>query len=592
MLENLNITKKFPIVMISFALLSALVTGIIAYSNTSEELKTAAEDKLSSLLESRKATLHNYFVDIRNDVKFHAQSPSVINALVALSYAWTTLGDSQTDKLKKTYVDDNPYAHGQKQSFLYANNQTDYDQVHKQYHPEFLNLITLNRYHDLFLFDIHGNLLYTVAKEHDFATNILTGEWAHTHLSLLFSSIINNPHTDKVFFEDFQPYSPSGDQPASFVGTQVLNSHREVIGVLVLQMPIEPLNTVMQVTAGMGKTGETYVVGPDKLMRSDSRFFAGRSILKTRVDTSSINLALEGQSGVHIITDYRGVSVYSAFSPFDFGQLRWAIVAEVDEQEIMQPIYKMNYFLFISTSIVVSIILLLGYLLSANIARPIVDMTHIMKQLANNNLAVNIGVPDRQDEVGYMAKALNIFKNNAIEREKLQQQLVYLANHDTLTGLPSRQYGTQHLTEMIKINEKQHTKLALLFIDLDGFKSINDALGHTEGDTLLINVASKLKQCVRTDDFVARLGGDEFVVILSPVSTDRDYTEITQRILKKLDVPYTHNDQPLHVTASIGIAVYPDDALSTHELIKIADLAMYQAKEAGKNTARRLNNAV
>lgn len=592
MLENLNITKKLPFVMISFALLSALVTGVIAYKNTSDELKTAAQDKLFSLLESRKATLHHYFNDISNDVLFHAQSPAIRNALSAFSLSWNELGHAPTEQLQRAYIEQNPYADGQKSAFLQAKNNTRYDQVHAQYHPTFLNLTTLNHYYDLFLFDTHGNLVYTVAKESDFATNILTGEWAHTHLASTFMTIMSTAQPSKVIFEDFQLYPPSNNEPAGFIGTQITDADDVVIGVLILQMPISPLNTVMQVTAGMGKSGETYIVGPDKLMRSDSRFFAGESILKTRVNTPSVDMALAGHSGVHIITDYRGISVYSAYAPFNFAQLRWMIAAEVDEHEIMQPIYNMNYFLFISTSIVISVILLFGYLLSANIARPIVNMTHIMNQLADNNLAVNIGVPERQDEVGYMAKALNIFKKNAIERDKFQKQLMYLANHDPLTGLPSRQYGTQHLSEMVKQCALKHNKLALLFIDLDGFKTVNDSLGHTEGDALLIKTAQKLQESIRASDLVARLGGDEFVVVLTPIMHSSDYLEIANRILQKVDFSYSTNNKSAHVTASIGIAVYPDDANSAQDLIRVADLAMYQAKNAGKNKAKRPNKPI
>ncbi|KAF7764828.1 hypothetical protein PCIT_b0912 [Pseudoalteromonas citrea] len=576
--------------MISFALLSALVTGIIAYTNTSEELKTAAQDKLFSLLESRKATLHYYFSNVTNDVVFHAQSSTIRNALSAFTGAWAELGSSPTEQLQSIYVEKNPYADGQKRAFLSTNNLTRYDRVHKQYHPEFLNLTTLNQYHDLFLFDTQGNLVYTVAKEHDFATNVLTGEWATTHLASLYTNIMSSNQPSNVLFEDFQSYLPSNGDPAGFIGTLVTNMHDVVIGVLILQMPIEPLNAVMQVTAGMGESGETYIVGPDRLMRSDSRFFAGESILKTKVDTPSVNMAFDGNSGVHIITDYRGISVYSAYAPFNFAQLRWVIAAEVDEHEIMQPIYNMNYFFFISTCIVISVILLFGYLLSANIARPIVNMTHIMNQLADNNLAVNIGVAERQDEVGYMAKALNIFKKNAIERDKLQQQLVYLANHDPLTGLPSRQHGTRHLSEMVAQCDLQQTKLALLFIDLDGFKTVNDTLGHTEGDALLKKAAHKLQESVRTHDLVARLGGDEFVVVLSPITTDNDYIDISHRILQKIDFNYSTDNKTAHVTASIGIAVYPDDAHSAQDLIRVADLAMYQAKGSGKNKAKRSAN--
>ncbi|WP_249348084.1 GGDEF domain-containing protein [Pseudoalteromonas aurantia] len=167
---------------------------------------------------------------------------------------------------------------------------------------------------------------------------------------------------------------------------------------------------------------------------------------------------------------------------------------------------------------------------------------------------------------------------------------MYLANHDPLTGLPSRQYGTQYLSEMVKQCALKHNKLALLFIDLDGFKTVNDNLGHTEGDALLIKTAQKLQESIRASDLVARLGGDEFIVVLTPITHSSDYLEIANRILQKVDFSYSTNNKSAHVTASIGIAVYPDDANSAQDLIRVADLAMYQAKNAGKNKAKRPKN--
>jgi diguanylate cyclase (GGDEF)-like protein len=589
MFENLNITKKFPIVMIVFSLISVLVTASIAYTNASLQLKKMTEDKLFSLLESRKATLHQHLTNVSNDVIFHSQTPSVINAVIAFSQAWKQISSPRVEQLQATYIDHNPYAEGQKHAFLYADNNTLYDKQHKRYHPDFLNLTTLNRYHDLFLFDTQGNLIYTVAKERDFATNILIGEWSKTHLAELYRAINDDYQLSKVLINDFNLYEPSDNKAASFIGTKVYNQDHKVIGTLILQMPIEPLNSVMQVTAGMGESGETYVVGKDKLMRSDSRFYSGRSILRTRVDTKSVNAAIRGESGVHVIEDYRGVSVYSAYAPFYFSQLQWEIIAEIDEQEVMQPIYQMNYFLFISTSIVVIIIIIFGYLLSVNIARPIVDMTKTMQQLSDNDLAVNISVSDRKDEVGLMAKALQVFKNSAIERDKFQQQLVFLANHDSLTGLPSREFAAKHISSRIKLCNIENNKFALLFIDLDGFKLVNDTYGHKEGDLLLKEVASRLKECVRSNDFVSRLGGDEFIVMLTNLESENHHLEITNRILSKINFSYTKDNKEMRVTASIGIAMFPDDAASVEELIKAADAAMYQAKASGKSCSKEYN---
>ncbi len=169
------------------------------------------------------------------------------------------------------------------------------------------------------------------------------------------------------------------------------------------------------------------------------------------------------------------------------------------------------------------------------------------------------------------------------ELHALNDQLQHQAYHDTLTGLPNRALFNDRLNQAILHAQRNSLILAVLFLDLDRFKTINDTLGHAIGDQLLRLVASRLRQVVRKDDTVARLGGDEFTILLNPISRAQDAGEISQKLINSLLKPFDCYGRELHITTSIGIAVYPDDGADTESLMKNADTAMYNAKAQGRN---------
>lgn len=168
-------------------------------------------------------------------------------------------------------------------------------------------------------------------------------------------------------------------------------------------------------------------------------------------------------------------------------------------------------------------------------------------------------------------------------RSKTEQKLEDLAFKDTLTNLPNRQIFYDRLELEIKRTErKEDVKLALLFIDLDQFKQVNDTLGHHIGDELLKVVAQRLLGCVRENDTVARLGGDEFTVILSEIPSSKIATDIAEKIIKKISIPIKLYDHEHFIGASIGISIYPEDSTEKTILIRNADTAMYHAKGKGR----------
>jgi diguanylate cyclase len=171
---------------------------------------------------------------------------------------------------------------------------------------------------------------------------------------------------------------------------------------------------------------------------------------------------------------------------------------------------------------------------------------------------------------------------------RFQQKLILLAKkfmlakhdayHDELTGLPNRSFLLDRLKQAMVQSVRQHTQVALLFIDLDRFKNVNDRFGHLVGDQLLQHVAKRLAYCVRRGDTVCRYGGDEFVIILTDINAQESAAKLTEKILTRLSASYALCDHIVEITASVGIAVYQAEGQNSHDLINKADIAMYLAK--------------
>ncbi|MGE5491491.1 MAG: putative bifunctional diguanylate cyclase/phosphodiesterase [Actinomycetota bacterium] len=192
-------------------------------------------------------------------------------------------------------------------------------------------------------------------------------------------------------------------------------------------------------------------------------------------------------------------------------------------------------------------------------------------------LSISVVRDERGNVTNYIGLFQDITKTKAAE-----DKIRHLAHHDALTGLPNRFSLYQRMEQSIAFARRFDKRVAVLLIDLDRFKSINDTLGHNVGDQLLIQVASRLSQSVRQTDIVARLGGDEFVIVLTGIELGRHATEIADKIVQQISLPYSIAGHVLRTSPSVGICLCPDDALEINDLIKNADIAMYQAKALGR----------
>jgi diguanylate cyclase (GGDEF)-like protein/PAS domain S-box-containing protein len=222
----------------------------------------------------------------------------------------------------------------------------------------------------------------------------------------------------------------------------------------------------------------------------------------------------------------------------------------------------------------------------ADVARTMsVRSNYILVERSGSEIPIEASVAPIRDRQGQAAGAVFVFRDVSAA-QAMALQMIHSAHHDFLTGLPNRVLLNDRVKQAIAVAARHSRRVAMFFLDLDGFKHINDSLGHPVGDTLLQSVAGRLVECVRNADTVSRQGGDEFVVLLSEMDRLEDAAVMARRMLQAVAKVHVLEQHDLHVSASIGVSVFPEDGLDTDTLIKNADTAMYQAKEQGRQSYR------
>ncbi len=280
----------------------------------------------------------------------------------------------------------------------------------------FTDYIEKYDYYDLFLISPEGDIFYTVSKEADYRTNIVNGKFADTGLGRLVRRVIK---TRQYGVADFEPYAPSNNEPAAFIA-QPLIHNGEIELVVALQLSLAAINKVMQQKEGMGKTGGSYLVGPDKLLRSDTdldhtpRLLKKSFAQKLTMNSPTVDKALAGQSGIEdieMIVEGEPQLILSAYAPIKVGDTTWAMMVEIDDAEALAAAYHLKWAMGMAAGICVVAIVILAWLIARSFTRPIVAALDMAQSIEKGDLAVDDLAHNRSDELGLMAAALNSMKN-------------------------------------------------------------------------------------------------------------------------------------------------------------------------------------
>jgi methyl-accepting chemotaxis protein len=471
------------------AVIASVMVGMIAVDHAESAIKDQVQSRLTALREDRARQIVHYFESMRDQALVYNKDRMIIDAMREFSEAFRNFKneipvDVASDKsaLKPYYVEEfskeysvrnngqkpnvdqvfsklddsaivmqqryikaNPNPLGSKDALMASSDGSDYSQLHKKYHPSIRELQQRFGYYDIFLIDADtGHVVYSVFKELDYATSLKVGPFANSGLAEAYRGAMTLPSANEIFMTDFAPYFPSYMAPAIFITTPVFDGDKRV-GILAFQLPIDRINNVMTgdekwKESGLGESGETYLVGSDKKMRSQSRFWiedkAGfiDAISKAGVDAATINAiksmqtviglqsvnslgvqsALNGETGFSIINDYRNVPVLSAYKPIEVNGQKWAILAEEDEEEAYAASTELHsyvVYLVWTTAIVLLVTSgVLGWLFSISVVRPLERIVASMKDISSGSGDLTVRMNDKaNDELGMLARAFNIF---------------------------------------------------------------------------------------------------------------------------------------------------------------------------------------
>jgi len=391
---------------------------------------------------------------------------------------------------------------------------TDYDRVHRDYHPNLSGFAREFGFEDLMLVDLDGNIVYTAQKTIEFGTNLEQGPYEDTNLGELYRRVRRLRERDSFEFADFERYKPNLNTPSAFVGSPIFSRDAKFVGILIFQFPIEELTRVLTggfqwQKEGLGETGEVYLVGRDETLRSRSRILYGESfpeglaalrragisdsilkvierqkngLLALEVRTEGVKQALAGDEGIATYYDYRGELVLGSYAPFDFGSTRWALLAEMDTAEANAPIQSFGRRVMITTAGIALATTLLGLLLSNLFVAPVRTLTTAARRIAAGEVGAQAEVNTR-DEFRDLADAFNDMSRGLKEKTQQLQQKVRENEELLLNILPAP--AAARLREGDANPTQSFGDVTVLFAEVVGLLELTDKLGPERGLKLL-----------------------------------------------------------------------------------------------------------
>jgi len=537
---GLSIQSKLLIMLLAVSLVSSVIVGIIGFVSGRESLRAAAIDQLTTIRELRAHELETAMADVQRGVTLDSRNLSAQNASVALNEAFEQaqsleLDAAQTAELEAYYAEsfipalesrsENQYGDtafipestaGKYVQYWYTRNNTAFDDenfdqtltigdagdgsaysvAHERYHDYFQRLIDAVGYEDLLMLNLEGDVVYTAYKGVDLGTNLDTGPYRDGLFADAYRDVIATNSVNAVATTDFERYIPSLNVPTMWVLSPIGNDER-VTGVLAAQIPIDTINDVMTggeawKEQGLGDTGEVYLVGRDRLMRSVSRELVespetyaedviangtspevaerivdvNGTIQLQPVDTESVDEALAGNSGTTISDDYIGSESITAYTPVEIEGLDWVAVARIESAEAFAPVAAFTRDLVLSTLAILLAVSIASLLLAQVFTRPIKRLVDAVRRVAGGDLAVQVPQGAR-DEFGDLGSAFNDMASSL----RLKQDLIDAQREENerllLTLMPER------MAERYKKGEEtiaeEHDNVSVVFAELVGF---------------------------------------------------------------------------------------------------------------------------
>lgn len=456
----MTLKKKIILSMMIAGVLPLMVAMYLSVTRSSNALERLAYNQITSLNSSKKNQVEAYFANIRSQVTALSSSTMTVDAMREFSRGFAalptaieggvTLADMRsatrgyyTDEFGATltqsgnapvdvgtlipatdaatvaqylYISNNSNPLGSKDLLDFSpTDPSSYSETHAKYHPLYRDFLNQFGFYDIFLVDARsGAIVYSVFKELDYATSLTTGPYKDTNFAESFRQSLEGTESSFSYLVDFEPYLPSYNAPASFISSPIFDGD-QLLGVLIFQMPVERINTMVQHSEGLGETGESYLIGHDGTMRTQSRFSEDNTILSQVVDSPAARAIAMGKSGESSFLGYRGETVVSSYSPVEVEGLQWGIVSELSEAQAFQAVAELRLMGFI-----VAIISLLAtggfaFWFSRRLSGRIDRAVTVAKNISEGDFENDI-VSDVPDEVGDLLDALSRMQSELFGR--------------------------------------------------------------------------------------------------------------------------------------------------------------------------------
>lgn len=462
-LQSLPLSKKLILGFLLAGLVPMSILAAVSMTNANRSIETQVSNQLQAVRDLKAHEITRYFETLRNQAATLATDPAVIEAATQLPVAFreyasdaqlahteivalrreleqyyrdgfgaeyrrqnSGLNVDMTNELNRlddasivmqhSYISANANPLGSKHLLDTAGADTRYNRLHLRLHAMLRPYVEKFGFYDVFIVEAStGMVVYSTFKEVDFATSLKDGAYANTSIGEAYRKGLQLSAGGTTLV-DFRNYRPSYDAPASFVATPI-TADNKTVALLMLQIPISRINAIMTDRSGMGQTGETYIVGPDHLMRSDSflepRFHtvvnSFRNPDKGQVNTQATALAFKGNAAVEELLDYNGNPVVSAYTGIDLGDFQWALLAEQDVAEAFAPARALLRSTIINAALCSIALSVLGWLFSRLIADPVHEVARVLTNVGHSgNFSLRAKVTST-DEVGKMATAFNDF---------------------------------------------------------------------------------------------------------------------------------------------------------------------------------------
>jgi len=547
-LSRVSIQSKLMVMLLLCSIISVAVIVVIGAISGRNALRITAIDRLVELRESQKRAVDALFADLTNSLIVYSRGDTAVAAMAAFTAGFDQLADAAinpaqqqaiisyynnelvepTDRRTRDKLDVNsvlPTTNAQKYLQAYytapfksasdamklddAGDGGAWSAANARFNNYFRDIVTHFEYRDALLLDLRGNVVYSVDKGPDLGTNILTGPYRESNLRHAYEKALGANAVDFVWITDFQPYQPQLDAPTAWLVSPV-GTGGKIEGVLALPLPSSKINQIMTadkhwVAAGMGTTTETYLAGPDGLMRSDSRVFLedpkeykheavaagtppdvvneairlGTTVLVQPVETAGLRAAQRGQTGALFATDYLGNRQLEAYAPLNVpdSDLHWSILATRDNSEALARIESFTKTLVIATTAIIFVICVAAMVLAQIFLRPIRRLEAGTRRISGGDYDVSIPVTSR-DEIGDLTAAFNEMSRNLQIKEELLNEQRRENDRVLLSLMPEP--VMQRYREGEQTIAQEHQDVSVIFADIVGFDEISRDLAGDE----------------------------------------------------------------------------------------------------------------